>query len=107
MKIEITEGAKRGAIIGFLAGLAVAIGGAIKDAPYEGFKNSTFWRSPFIGMIEGAIIGEHYPNLPEPLMFFIVIGIERLTVELYKLNRAMTTGYTPGKFIYGEWGIPK
>jgi len=45
-----------GAFVGFLAGLAVAIGGAIKDSPNEGFKLLTFIRSPLIGMVEGAIL---------------------------------------------------
>ncbi len=107
MKIEITEGAKRGAKIGFIAGLLVAIGGAIKDAPYEGFSAQTFWRSPFIGMIEGAILGEKYQNLPDIILLFAVIGFERLTIELFKLNRALSNEYVPGKFIYGEWGVPK
>jgi len=97
--------AKKGAVIGFLAGLAVALGGAIKDAPYEGFDIMTFVRSPVIGTMEGAVLYEWY-DLPGVVGFFTVIGLERLTVELYKLYRAATSGYKPGKFEHGEWGVP-
>ena len=98
--------AKKGAVIGFLAGLAVALGGAIKDAPYEGFDVMTFIRSPVIGAMEGAILYERCADLPGTVGFFTVIGLERLTVELYKLYRAATSGYKPGKFEHGEWGVP-
>ena len=95
-----------GALIGFLAGLAVAAGGAIKDAPYEGFKEKTFWRSPLIGAFWGAVLARRYRLKPFPL-FLSTIGLERATVELYKLYRAeVKKDYTPGKFIHGEWGVP-
>ena len=96
----------RGAVIGGLAGLAVAFGGAIKDAPYEGFKGKTFWRSPIIGAFWGHLLEEKYKldNVP---LFFATIGLERATVEAYKLFRALVKkDYIPGKFVYGEWGLP-
>lgn len=92
-----------GALTGFMAGSAVAIGGAIKDAPCEGFSVTKFFRSPAIGAIEGAIIQNAFPTLYAPLTFFVVVGSERMTTETYKVLRA----HTPSKFTYGEWGVPK
>jgi len=97
----------KGAVIGGLAGLAVAIGGAIKDAPYEGFEVKKFIRSPIIGAIAGAILYSKFPDLHPAVGFTSVIGIERIVVEMYKLIRALRKEYVPMKFIYGEWGIPK
>jgi len=104
--MTLEESVKKGAKIGFLAGLAVALGGAIKDAPYEGFDLKTFLRSPIIGTIEGAMLYKKYENLPDVVGFFATIGFERLTVESYKLLRAVSTGYKPAKFEVGEWGVP-
>ena len=95
------------AIIGFLAGLSVAIGGAIKDAPYEGFNFLTFIRSPIIGALEAPIISYGFPDSPKPLIFLSTIATERLTVEFYKLLRANAGTYVPVKFTeIGEWGKP-
>lgn len=93
----------RGAITGFVAGLAVAVGGAIKDAPYEGFDVLKFFRSPAIGAVEGSILQTIFPPLHSAITFFAVVGFERLTTETYKLMRA----HVPSKFAFGEWGIPK
>lgn len=87
-----------GLLVGAAAGLAVAIGGAVKDGPHEGFKPLTFARSPVIGMVVGAFM----PPLGIPAVFLATIGVERATVESYKLLRAKV----PGKFTYGEWGVP-
>ena len=40
-------------LAGLLAGLICACGGAIKDAPYEGFDGPTFLRSPIVGTFCG------------------------------------------------------
>ena len=89
--------------IGLLAGLSVGVGGAVKDAPYEGFQPWTFARSPIVGLIVGLLIGEHLQIRDERALFLAAIGGERIVVESYKLLRAQK----PGKFDYGEWGIPK
>ncbi len=96
---RLTEDILIGAGVGFLAGLAVAVGGAIKDSPNEGFKILTFIRSPIVGLVEGAILQPVFRANPV-LTFFGTIGTERLTVESYKLLRAQV----PVKFVYGEWG---
>jgi len=95
------------AIIGFLAGLSVAIGGAIKDAPYEGFDWLTFLRSPVIGAIEAPIISHAFPDSNKVLIFLSTIATERLSIELYKIYRAQQGTYIPAKFTeVGEWGNP-
>jgi len=91
-----------GVAVGFLSGLAVALGGAIKDSPYEGFDPVKFIRSPVIGAIEGGAINSVLPLHPA-VLFLSVIGAERITTETYKLLRAKI----PMKFLYGEYGIPK
>ena len=92
----------RDTAIGFASGSAVAVGGAIKDAPYEGFDTIRFIRSPVIGAVVGLVTGRLLTNNPL-LIFLIVIAIERIITESYKLGR----GNMPGKFGYGEWGKPK
>jgi len=89
-----------GAGIGFLAGLSVAIGGAIKDSPMEGFKPETFIRSPIIGAIVGASINGILPKTNKVIVYLGTIGGERIIVESFKLIRAEI----PGKFQNGEWG---
>lgn len=92
-----------GAIVGFFSGLAVAAGGAIKDAPYEGFDTLKFFRSPAVAAVEGAITKNIFPGLNDGILFFSTIGTERLTIETYKVLRA----HMPSKFLGGEWGKPK
>ena len=95
------------AAIGAVSGLLVAIGGAIKDAPYEGFSFTKFIRSPIIGAIEAPIIANTFKNTHPVLLGMATIATERLTVETYKLARVKMGTYTPAKWIYGEWGVPK
>jgi len=92
-----------GAVVGLAAGSLVALGGAIKDAPMEGFKTRTFFRSPLIGTIVGAIIRAIYPKANIPLVFLGTIGGERIVVETIKIVRVQI----PGKFIHGEWGMKR
>lgn len=92
----------RNLIIGLLAGTAVALGGAIKDSRYEGFDMFTFIRSPIIGAIEGMALGSITSNPNPLLLLFAIIGIERLTIETWKVFR----GGMPMKHRYGEWGRP-
>ena len=93
--------------IGGASGLAVAIGGAIKDAPYEGFDLATFVRSPIIGAVEGPILDRVFKSPNGWLLALATIATERITTESYKLIRAQKTLKAPGKFYYGEWGVPK
>ena len=90
---------------GFLGGLLVALGGALKDAPYEGFDPATFWRSPVIGSFWGVVLGEAFRGASYPLIGLSTIGLERVTVEAMKVGRARIGAYVPSKFTeVGEWG---
>jgi hypothetical protein len=92
-----------GWLVGLAAGLSVGIGGAIKDAPYEGFKLLTFFRSPIVGLLVGWAI-ESQLHIKDPrALFLATIGGERCVVEGYKILRVQK----PGKFDVGEWGVPK
>ena len=93
---------KQAVKVSTLAGLGVAAGGALKDAPHEGFKPQTFIRSPAIAGSVGYLLYKKYKNVETPIWFFSTIGIERLIVEGWKLLRA----HRPVKFKIGEWGKP-
>lgn len=79
---------------GFLAGLLCALGGALKDAPYEGFKPRTFPRSIIVGTVWGVL------SILLTTDFFLAFAFsgycERATVEGWKIIRAKK----PGKFDY-------
>ena len=96
-----------GAAVGMIAGFAVAVGGAIKDAPYEGFDQLKFLRSPIIGIIEGHLLQTAFAPqltvLSATILFLASVGAERITTEVYKLVRAKK----PMKFTFGEWGVRK
>lgn len=81
----------------------MAAGGAFKDAPYEGFDYMKFPRSILIGALEAPIVAKMAPKLEPQWLFFIVVGTERITTELYKVARKNR----PNKFSVGEWGEQK
>lgn len=95
----------RNATIGFLAGGFVAIGGAYKDAPSEGFYMDTFLRSPIMGVAAGVILGEIIKPCGKPmsplLMFFVALAGERFIMEFYKHFRQQKSA----KFEMGEYGV--
>lgn len=100
---RLPAGSGVGLLVGLAAGLSVAIGGAIKDAPYEGFSLLTFIRSPIVGALVGWSIATQL-HVVDPIPLFLAsIGGERIVVESYKLLRVQK----PGKFTFGEWGVPK
>lgn len=84
---------------GALAGLAVACGGAIKDAPSEGFSLMKFQRSIVAGVV-GSVFLNYLFVLAPIISFLASIGFERCVIETYKIYRAKA----PMKFRYGEWG---
>ncbi len=78
---------------GVIAGLLTALGGAVKDAPYEGFKPATFMRSILVGagtgLASSLVTGNFYVALA-------VSGyLERVMVEGFKILRQRK----PGKFL--------
>lgn len=94
------------ATAGMLVGTLTAIGGAMKDAPYEGFDFSTFMRSPVLTGLWAVILGEIFPDVSVLPVALAAIGAERLTVELYKLGRTRQRNYVAAKHRVGEWGKP-
>jgi hypothetical protein len=80
------------AAMGLIAGTLCALGGALKDSPYEGFKPLTFLRSPLVGLAAAFVA---VPLTDNPLLILAVAGsVERLVVEGWKILRRQK----PGKF---------
>ena len=77
-------------LMGGLAGLVCALGGAIKDSPHEGFKPATFMRSPLVGLVAGAC---SIPFTSHPILAFVFAGyLERFAVEGWKILRCQVPG---------------
>ncbi|MFH1571894.1 MAG: hypothetical protein ABIL09_28145 [Gemmatimonadota bacterium] len=84
----------------YATGLVVALGGAYKDAPFEGFKPLKFQRS---GVVLAALSPLFYfandPVAPVSLGFLIYMngGLERFAVEYYKtyIQRNMSGKFRP------------
>ncbi len=71
--------------VSMVSGLFTASWGAYKDAPLEGFKHRSFWRSIAFSV---AILGVLRALGSSPAgmfrLFFVIMGIERLAIEIYK-----------------------
>ena len=88
------------AVVAYATGLLVSLGGAYKDAPFEGFKPAKFQRS---GVVLALLSPLFYfiddPGAPVPLGFLIYMngGLERFTVEYYKtyIQRNMSGKFRP------------
>ncbi|MEW6751914.1 MAG: hypothetical protein AB1505_13200 [Candidatus Latescibacterota bacterium] len=85
---------------GYLGGLVVALGGAYKDAPFEGFKVLKFQRSALVLALLSPLF--YFLNdraHPVPLGFLIYMngGLERFVVEYYKtyIQRTMSGKFRP------------
>ena len=108
--------------VAYGTGLIVSLGGAYKDAPFEGFKWLKFQRSA--GVLAGASPLFYYINSVEsPIAIGFLIymngGLERFLVEYYKtyIQRNMSGKFHPdleriqacmdsrGKFHYMAWVI--
>lgn len=102
LAIHLT-GMWRNILAGFFGGSLSAIGGAIKDSQFEGFKPKKFIRSPLVGALGGFLIG-HFEQ-----SFFVLVlattGFERIIVECYKtFLRKQTRGIFENKEIkYSHW----
>lgn len=77
-----------------VAGLLVSLGGAYKDAPFEGFQPLKFFRSSLVLALVSPLIWRLGP-LPLGFALFLCGGIERLLVEYYK---SFVVRSVPGKF---------
>ena len=83
------------ALVGLLVGIIIAIGGAWKDAPKEGFELLKFFRSPSMTVVcaiaLSALTGSHLQ------IAVAAIGYERAAVETWKT--LLTREKPPGKFL--------
>lgn len=108
--------------VAYGTGLLVSLGGAYKDAPFEGFKPLKFQRSGFVLAVCSPIFYFiNDPANPVTLGFLIYMngGLERFVVEYYKtyIQRTMSGKFRPDieriqhrvdtreKFHYGAWVI--
>ena len=72
----------RAAIAGFMVGCVIAVGGAWKDAPIEGFDPLKFFRSPIITTVFASAL---FPLSGSVLLSAAAcIGYERMTSENWK-----------------------
>ena len=87
-------------LIAYGTGLLVALGGAYKDAPFEGFKWLKFQRS---GLVL-AVLSPLFYLLDDPLdplhvgfLIYMNGGLERFTIEYYKtfVQRNMSGKFRP------------
>jgi len=92
-----------GAMLGLVGGISVALAGAWKDSPSEGFKIEKFVRSIVAGPLGGVILA----LASNSFQLFVIasMGFERISVEFYKTfwtkkPRGMFDGKKPK---YPEW----
>ena len=88
------------AAIAYGAGLVVSLGGAYKDAPFEGFQPLKFQRSGVVlAVLSPLFFFMNNPAAPVPLGFLIYMngGLERFAVEYYKtyIQRNMSGKFRP------------
>jgi len=84
----------------YATGCIVALGGAYKDAPFEGFKPLKFQRSgTVLAVLSPLFYSLADPENPLPLGFLIYMngGLERFSVEYYKtyIQRNMSGKFRP------------
>ena len=80
--------------VGFMAGTIIAIGGAWRDAPAEGFDGIKFLRSPVIAVIVALVLWRFTDSFFQ--IAVAAIGYERAVAETYKTF--CLPSHTCGKF---------
>ncbi|MDA0336830.1 MAG: hypothetical protein O2782_16825 [bacterium] len=88
------------AVTAYGTGLLVSLGGAYKDAPFEGFKPLKFQRSGVVlAVLSPLFFFLNDPESPVSLGFLIYMngGLERFAVEYYKtyIQRNMSGKFRP------------
>lgn len=86
--------------IAYGTGLLVALGGAYKDAPFEGFKPLKFQRSGAVLAVLSPLfyfLSDSAAPLPVGLLIYMNGGLERFAVEYYKtyIQRNMSGKFRP------------
>jgi hypothetical protein len=74
--------AGRVALVGLAVGTIIAIGGAWKDAPTEGFQPLKFFRSPCVTALLALLLSQLADTHLQAIV--AAIGFERATTETYK-----------------------
>ena len=87
-------------LIAYATGLVVSLGGAYKDAPFEGFKPLKFQRSGIVlALFSPLFYFLNDPAAPVPAGFLVYMngGLERFSVEYYKtyVQRNMSGKFRP------------
>ena len=88
------------AVVAYGTGLVVSLGGAYKDAPFEGFKPLKFQRSGFVlAVLSPLFYWINSGEQPVALGFLVLMngGLERFAVEYYKtyIQRNMSGKFRP------------
>lgn len=100
--------------VSVVSGLFTSAWGAFKDAPYERFSRRSFWRSIAfsvgilvllfsIGSLRARVL-----QLQLVDVFFLVMGIERIAIEIYKpcYRREDQSKYgSPPGLVGGSWPV--
>ncbi|MCD6464597.1 hypothetical protein J7L02_03705 [Candidatus Woesearchaeota archaeon] len=108
IKVYVFNHALTSIFYGVLAGfIASALGGALKDAPFEGFDLLKFLRSPIIGGFWGLVLS-FFTN-DYSFLIFACVGAERITIEFYK---TFVSRKPPGKFkfekpVFKSWVVKR
>jgi hypothetical protein len=84
----------RAALVGLVVGVIIAVGGAWKDAPKEGFDPIKFFRSPWMTVAYAVVLSRMTSDYL--LIAAAAVGFERATAETYKTF--FVRSKPPGKF---------
>jgi hypothetical protein len=87
-------------LVAYATGLLVSLGGAYKDAPFEGFKWLKFQRSgAVLALLSPLFYFLNHSQFPVPVGFLIYMngGLERFAIEYYKtyIQRNMSGKFRP------------
>ncbi|MFA6000020.1 MAG: hypothetical protein WC783_03530 [Candidatus Paceibacterota bacterium] len=83
-----------------IIGIFIALGGMLKDAPFEGFDSVKFFRSPIVAIIIGTSLLILFPTISGKYFLLATAGGERIISEFYK---KIFRGRIPGKFQQKEF----
>jgi hypothetical protein len=83
------------AVFFIIAVFVPALGGMIKDAPYEGFYPFKFFRSPLVVLLVGLFLFKFFAQYDQKYLLLALWGGERIISECYK---KVLSGHLPGKF---------
>jgi hypothetical protein len=92
-----------GIFFGFLGGFLMALGGCLKDAPFEGFSLLKFTRSPLIGLLAGILLSSLAANYG--VIMLSSMGVERMATEAYKtfIKKGVPGKFKAEKPLHKEW----